>query len=78
MHYEVDVTLEEIINEHESQNRETIEDIDDVLLKLQKNKNFHFLLKEPNAISSKYIQSTLKLIFVIFFYFKVWFTIHDS
>lgn len=43
MHDEVDVVLEEIINEHESQNSETSEeDIVDVLFKASKEPRFFF------------------------------------
>ncbi|XP_015087176.1 premnaspirodiene oxygenase-like [Solanum pennellii] len=49
MHDEVDVVLEEIINEHESQNSETSEkDIVDVLLRLQKSQDFSIPITRDN------------------------------
>ncbi|XP_015087178.1 premnaspirodiene oxygenase-like [Solanum pennellii] len=49
MHDEVDDVLEEIINEHESQNSETSEeDIVDVLLRLQKSQDFSIPITRDN------------------------------
>ncbi|KAK4732062.1 hypothetical protein R3W88_025050 [Solanum pinnatisectum] len=49
MHNEVDVLLEEIIDEHESQNSETTEeDIVDVLLRLQKSQDFSIPITRDN------------------------------